>query len=85
MGKIGRNEKCHCGSDKKYKQCCLENDNFKKYYKRNAEEFIFGGFGVQNERLKPVDSNNGSSFNFYDSKIIIKQDLNIPNLEDLLK
>ena len=21
--KIGRNEKCHCGSGKKYKKCCL--------------------------------------------------------------
>ena len=24
--KIGRNEPCHCGSGKKYKKCCLEND-----------------------------------------------------------
>jgi len=22
--KIGRNQKCPCGSDKKYKRCCLE-------------------------------------------------------------
>ena len=24
MTKIGRNDKCFCGSDKKYKNCCLE-------------------------------------------------------------
>jgi len=23
---IGRNDPCHCGSGKKYKKCCLEND-----------------------------------------------------------
>jgi hypothetical protein len=23
----GRNEPCHCGSGRKYKQCCLEKDN----------------------------------------------------------
>jgi hypothetical protein len=25
-GKPGRNDKCPCGSDRKYKQCCLEKD-----------------------------------------------------------
>jgi SWIM/SEC-C metal-binding protein len=25
--KMGRNEKCHCGSGKKYKKCCLGTDN----------------------------------------------------------
>ena len=24
--KIGRNDKCHCGSGKKYKKCCLQSD-----------------------------------------------------------
>ena len=24
--KIGRNDPCHCGSSKKYKKCCLDND-----------------------------------------------------------
>jgi uncharacterized protein YecA (UPF0149 family) len=23
-GKVGRNESCPCGSDKKFKRCCLE-------------------------------------------------------------
>lgn len=26
MNKLGRNDKCHCGSGKKYKKCCLEKD-----------------------------------------------------------
>lgn len=26
MVKIGRNDKCHCGSGKKYKKCCLDKD-----------------------------------------------------------
>lgn len=30
MKKISRNDKCHCGSQKKYKQCCLTNDEIKK-------------------------------------------------------
>ena len=25
--KPGRNEPCHCGSDKKYKKCCLPNES----------------------------------------------------------
>lgn len=27
MGKLGRNDKCTCGSGKKYKNCCLNNNN----------------------------------------------------------
>ncbi|MBX3254916.1 MAG: SEC-C domain-containing protein [Chitinophagaceae bacterium] len=27
MGKIGRNDACHCGSGKKYKHCCLNKEN----------------------------------------------------------
>src|SRR5690625_1398166 len=30
MGKIGRNDPCHCGSGKKYKRCCLEKDEQKQ-------------------------------------------------------
>ncbi|ABK61776.1 YecA family protein [Clostridium novyi] len=31
---VGRNEKCPCGSQKKYKKCCLKNDNDKiEHYK----------------------------------------------------
>jgi hypothetical protein len=30
MDKLGRNDKCYCGSGKKYKICCLNTDNNKK-------------------------------------------------------
>ena len=26
MAKLGRNDPCHCGSGRKYKQCCLAKD-----------------------------------------------------------
>jgi hypothetical protein len=28
--KLGRNDPCHCGSGKKYKQCCLAKDEAKE-------------------------------------------------------
>ncbi len=39
--KIGRNEKCPCGSGKKYKQCCLINDELlrSKYYQEPEQHF----------------------------------------------
>ncbi len=46
MKKIGRNEPCHCGSGKKYKNCCLKKDEEKeykenlKYYGDSKDEFI---------------------------------------------
>jgi len=30
MGKMGRNEKCKCGSEKKYKNCCMNEDQKKE-------------------------------------------------------
>lgn len=29
--KIGRNDKCPCGSGKKYKNCCLSSGKYEKY------------------------------------------------------
>ncbi len=44
--KTGRNDHCHCGSGKKYKKCCLENDqadnarlNSPHYMVYNAHEY----------------------------------------------
>jgi hypothetical protein len=41
--KIGRNEKCPCGSNKKFKHCCLnpwvyENRNLLKWLRENDKE-----------------------------------------------
>lgn len=44
MPKPQRNEKCPCGSDKKYKQCCLKKDEDKKVaeiekYSKGQDDF----------------------------------------------
>src|SRR5881227_1217510 len=36
IGRPGRNEPCHCGSGRKYKQCCLEKDNAEASAARKA-------------------------------------------------
>lgn len=41
--KIGRNDACHCGSNKKYKKCCLENDQQKlSYLLAEEQESMYG-------------------------------------------
>jgi hypothetical protein len=35
---IGRNDACHCGSGKKYKQCCLAKDEAAEREKKAKEE-----------------------------------------------
>ena len=40
VARLGRNDPCHCGSGRKYKQCCLEKDESKAraaYAKAAAE------------------------------------------------
>jgi hypothetical protein len=34
LGKLGRNDKCHCKSGKKYKQCCINKDETDRTEKR---------------------------------------------------
>lgn len=34
---LGRNDPCHCGSGRKYKQCCLEKDEAARRQVRQAE------------------------------------------------
>jgi len=36
IARPGRNEPCHCGSDRKYKHCCLEKDNAEASAARKA-------------------------------------------------
>lgn len=36
--KIGRNDICHCGSNKKYKKCCLERDEQMTSYELAEEQ-----------------------------------------------
>lgn len=36
--KVGRNEKCPCGSGKKYKSCCYEKDKDEEIKKNRGNE-----------------------------------------------
>ena len=51
--KLGRNDKCHCGSNKKYKICCLMNDQDENTIK-NEEKVIDILQNTPNEKLKQV-------------------------------
>lgn len=42
----GRNEPCHCGSGRKYKQCCLEKDAAARRKARASEEQPATGGGA---------------------------------------
>jgi hypothetical protein len=39
---LGRNEPCHCGSGRKYKKCCLENDAGRLRSEREAGPMATG-------------------------------------------
>jgi hypothetical protein len=55
-GKPGRNDKCHCGSGRKYKQCCLEKDEeaARAARAKAAEEAAAAAAANQNEAAAPV-------------------------------
>ncbi|HET6896844.1 MAG TPA: SEC-C metal-binding domain-containing protein [Vicinamibacteria bacterium] len=40
---LGRNEPCHCGSGRKYKKCCLEQDAGRLRSEREAGPMATGG------------------------------------------
>lgn len=40
MAKIGRNDKCPCGSGKKYKNCCMLKDEKQKLYDNEMGQYI---------------------------------------------
>jgi hypothetical protein len=40
---LGRNEPCHCGSGRKYKKCCLEDDASRLRSEREAGPMATGG------------------------------------------
>jgi len=60
MKKTGRNEKCNCGSGKKYKKCCLWDDEKNEY---KAERIsVFNAFSVMTD---PRD-NRGKKYKLID-------------------
>lgn len=46
----GRNEPCLCGSDKKFKHCCLD-----KLRDTIQEDFVFDNFSLEEELAKAVE------------------------------
>lgn len=43
MGLLGRNEKCYCGSGKKYKKCCMDSDDSNVKPSRAHSNLVIGG------------------------------------------
>lgn len=69
--KIGRNEKCPCGSGKKYKKCCLLKDEAIKraipMLKQQMEEgrlktVALEARGIYENYVKPIDFNGRRVF-----------------------
>jgi hypothetical protein len=53
----GRNEPCHCGSGKKYKQCCLEKDEAKRREQRaSGEDVAPSGGGASGSKPAPASA-----------------------------
>ena len=50
----GRNEPCHCGSGRKYKQCCLEKDEAARRKAQASGEQPSTGGGSGADAPKPV-------------------------------
>ncbi len=67
MVKIGRNDLCHCGSNKKYKKCCENNDMNNKKVEKNK---YFTGQSVSSEIIN-------------DCKEIFKEDYETYNVIDI--
>jgi hypothetical protein len=49
----GRNEPCHCGSGRKYKQCCLASDEAKEREARASETSAAAGASDAGEAKAP--------------------------------
>lgn len=58
-GKPGRNDKCPCGSGRKYKQCCLEKDEeaAREARAKAAEEAAAAAAANQDEAAAPAPHN----------------------------
>ena len=65
--KIGRNEKCHCGSGKKFKKCCMNKENngvhievIKYFQRKNAEHEMLRNAGIHIPLVPPIVFKGGS-------------------------
>lgn len=88
--KIGRNDPCYCGSDKKYKKCCLSKDraNFKDFDSRysNTIEMDIDEKIRDNPSFKKMDQNfeGAKSFkNLVDMGILDGLSMYGANIDDI--
>lgn len=87
MKNIGRNEKCSCGSEKKYKNCCLEADIKNKLNLEKAEKIsVFSKFSV----LKDPRDKRGKRYFLMDILIMVIYGIlngydDFENMADFLK
>ncbi len=64
MAKIGRNDKCPCGSGKKYKNCCMLKDENDKLYTNEIGQYIKAETYMTNIIMKYIKSKeNSEDFN----------------------
>ena len=71
--KIGRNDPCHCGSGKKYKKCCMENDSYSPDTYISAHEYNF----IQKENnLQELSSKEIWDFDSYELQMLNIEELN---------
>lgn len=80
--KVGRNDRCPCGSGKKYKDCCYEKDerakNYEYYLKKRMAEFDiwYADFKAKNKQLAEIDELY-ASIKAYNYDLLEKS--NLPN------
>jgi len=65
MEKLGRNDLCNCGSEKKYKICCLEKDELESRKKRAVT--VFNRFSV----IEDPRDNRGKRYMIMDLYIMV--------------
>lgn len=49
--KIGRNDKCPCGSQQKYKKCCLDSKIFEPEIVTSPEDYPFEEYNEMDELI----------------------------------
>jgi len=80
MSKVGVNDLCPCGSQKKYKKCCMKNDSIKKQL---SDEIYMSGQDTSTDKMIEVLDYYKSLFPKY-SLIDITSYLNKDNYKTFL-
>src|SRR5699024_6568804 len=65
MIQLGRNDKCHCGSGKKYKKCCLEKDKNVELIERQIASNSFNHLSYEEVNEMSTEEITESWFSHY--------------------